>query len=109
MNKTLLNFLESVLAKAQSKFEVILTMFEWSFLPTFLIVLDSFLYEKSMGLEYPLRNHLKAEKEIQVSVYRTLHLMLWQSYLKYIWNLSLSQLAFNFSTAHTLQTHLWFH
>lgn len=42
-------------------------MFEWSFLPTLLMDLGSFLYEKSMGLEYPFRNHLKAEKEMEVS------------------------------------------
>lgn len=43
-------------------------MFEWSFLPTFLMDLDSVLYVKSIGLEYSLRNHLKVEKEIEVSV-----------------------------------------
>jgi len=43
-------------------------MFEWIFLPTLLLDLDSVLHVKSIGLEYPLRNHLKAEKEIEVSV-----------------------------------------
>lgn len=47
-------------------FFFLMLMFDWIFLPTFLMDLDSFLYVKSIGLEYPLKNHLKGEKEIEV-------------------------------------------
>lgn len=64
-----------------------------------------------MGLEYPLRNHLKAKKEIDVSVQNTsLNVVtvtvIFKLHRKT--DVSLPQLAFNFSTAHTLQTHLQF-
>lgn len=70
--------------------------------------LDPFLNEKSTGLGYPLRNHLKAEKEIEVSVQNTsLNVtitMVFKMHLKT--DVSLPQLAFNFSTPHTPQTQL---
>lgn len=45
-----------------------MVMFEWIFLSTFLMDLDSVSYGESIRLEYPLRNHLKVEKEIKVRV-----------------------------------------